>query len=372
MKRTELLAGIMQDIGLPLLLSMIDVDPNKSQDENVIDISKLLGSTLLTSETITRSLQVGEDEEDLDYLFRSTGFAAQIMAGLHRATKKMPSEKDIKRTVSSTTTLLAFSEHYKPGDTPEIEGSEMSDLLKKKLETNIDLRFLTVFIPVANVISEFSFGQTENKMIQDVSEKLKDHAVEHRKRILGNTLSLKEEKEAELIILESLANIYVGCHKAELLRVTSLKDSAKAAEKSDAQIQNIWDAFEQRMMILSNFTGYVLEESDESFVPDDIIMDSSNKNLDKDIDIYDILNSSDTMDDMDIDSIRDDIPQDEDEEDGEDKDGTSSSGPKATKPGTPMSFYSADDEKENKKKKKIPAKKKKSGPMSFYENGEKA
>lgn len=372
MKRTELLAGIMQDIGLPLLLSMIDVDPNKSQEQNVIDISKLLGSTLLTSETITRSLQVGEDEEDLDYLFRSTGFAAQIMAGLHRATKKMPTEKDIKRTVSSTTTLLAFSEHYKPGETPEIEGSEMSDLLKKKLETNVDLRFLTVFIPVANIISEFSFGQTESKMIQDVSEKLKDYAIENRERILGNSLSLKEEKEAELIILESLANIYVQCHKAELTRVTSLSDSKKSSEKSEEQIKNIWDAFEQRMVILSNFTGYVLEESDESFVPDDIIMDTSNKNLDKDVDIYDILNSSDVMDDIDIESVRDSANDEEGDDEDQGKGGTKDKGPTATKPGTPMSFYSDDDEKEKKKKTKIPKQKKKSGPMSFYENGDKA
>ncbi len=378
MKRTELLAGVMQKIGMPLLLSMIEVNPDKSLDENVSDISNLLGSTLITSETITRSLQVTEEEEDLDYLFRSTGYASQIMATWYRKTGKLPSEKDIKRTVSSTTALLAFSEHYKPGETPEIEGSELSDLLKKKLETNVDIRFLTIFMPLADAIGSFSFGQPQNKLIQDVSEKLYDYAFDCRKRIMGDLLSEKSKKDAEIIILESLSSIFLSCYNSELKRVEGLSEKQKAEEKNETQIENIWNAFRERMLILTNFTGYVLEESEGSFVPDNIVIDKNQKDED---DIFEILaNAENYESDVDFDTLLEEITGtkeilsenkttdngDETTDDGGSQKGNSS-GSKST---TPMSFYSADKGQADAAKTNIPKKKENTGPMAFYKKSD--
>jgi len=111
------------------------------------------------------------------------------------------------------------------------------------------IQYIHAFIPVVSAIGDFPFGQPEQKLIQDVSERLTKKAMALRETIFGATLSGDNQKFAELALLQGLGDIYAGCHLAETKRLTSMGDQARETA-GGMSMDPVWKAFEVKASML--------------------------------------------------------------------------------------------------------------------------
>lgn len=261
MKRAELLSVIMHDIGLPVIQGIIDVAVNKSDEKITEDVTELLRKTVDNADEIKSLLNLLEDEEDdVSVRLNLATLSCHIIAAHYQKNRKLPSEAELKRSVASIDILLTFSEKYIPMDRLDGVFPEHLRGLSPLSRTVANLVYLKFYIPLIDVISEFSFGQAETKMIQDVSEKLRSKAEALTTILMGEDISEPQRKSSELLILSSLIPLYSACHDKERKRVLTLSESERNDENNEQQIHNIWKMFEKRLEMLTILSKHIMPD----------------------------------------------------------------------------------------------------------------
>ncbi|MGN7437372.1 MAG: hypothetical protein ACTHOO_01915 [Alcanivorax sp.] len=333
MKRAELLSVIMHDIGLPVIQGIIEVGLDKPEEKVVEDVTKLLKQTIDNAEEIKSLLDLLEDEEkDVSVRLNLATLSCHIIASYYNKNGRLPTETELKRSVSSVDLLLTFSENYIPMDRLEGLFPEHLRGLSPLSRTVANLVYLKYYVPLIDTIAEFSFGKTKTKMIQDVSEKLRSKSAELTRILMGSNIAEHEQKSSELLILSSMIPLYCSCHNKEKDRIMSLDEKTRNEESSDKQIENIWTIFEKRMEMLTLLARHIMPDH---FTDEDI---AAIENLFTDdagfIEIEDMLSQQAGNDD--------DKPE-------EDKKPAAPKKKKSSKKssGNPMAFYSDDGESED-------------------------
>lgn len=263
MTRAELLTLIMYDIGLPLIHGIIKTVKIEDHEKAIADMAALLEKTIDQSEEIQSTLVISE--EDMENIYVRISMAAlssKLIAAKYEQNGKVPSDSDMKRSVSSMDALQTFADRYGLIEAINSEYKFETPEARRAINNMVKLTYLEYFAPLADAIGAFSFGETETKMIQSVSEKLRDNANTVRIDILGDDMPDEHKKAAELSILKVVVELYSSCHKSETARIMALSDDARGTEKSETQIENIWTGFEKRLAMLSAVTKGIL--------PDDI------------------------------------------------------------------------------------------------------
>jgi len=263
MTRAELLSLIMYDIGLPLISAIIKTVKTDDQEKAVADMAALLERTIDQSEEIQSTLVVSE--EDMKNIYVRISMAAlssQLVSAQYEQNGKLPSDSDMKRSVSSMDALQAFADRYGLIEAINSEYKFETPEARRAINNMVKLTYLEYFSPLADAIGTFSFGETETKMMQNVSEKLRNNANKVRIDILGDDMPDEHKKAAELSILKVVVELYSSCHKAETARIMALPEGDRSTEKSEIQIENIWAGYEKRLSMLSAVTKGIL--------PDDI------------------------------------------------------------------------------------------------------
>ncbi len=252
MKRAELLSVIMHDIGLPVIQGIVEVALEKPEEKIVEDVTQLLKKTVDNAEDIKDSLDLLEDEEkDISVRLNLATLSCHIIASYYNKMGRLPTEAELRKSVSSVDLLLTFSENYIPMGRLDDVFPEHIRGLSPLSRTVANLVYLKYYVPLVEAVAEFSFGQPETKMIQNVSEKLKEAAGELTTHLMGDDISLHEQKSSELLILSSLIPLYCSCHNKEKDRIMNLSDSERSKENSSMQIENIWKIFDKRMSMLT-------------------------------------------------------------------------------------------------------------------------
>lgn len=259
MKRAELLSIIMHDIGLPVIQGIVEVAQDKPEEKVVEDVTQLLKKTIDNAEEIKSLLDLLEDEEkDVSVRLNLATLSCHVIASYYQKNKRLPTESELKRSVSSIDLLLTFSENYIPMD--RLDGVFPENLrgLSPLSRTVANLVYLKFYVPLIDVVSEFSFGQTDTKMIQVVSEKLREKAMHLTNALMGDGISEHEQKSSELLILSSLIPLYCSCHNKEKERIMALDEKTRNKEKSETQIENIWKIFERRIEMLTLLAKHIM------------------------------------------------------------------------------------------------------------------
>ncbi|PCJ99011.1 MAG: hypothetical protein COA45_06080 [Zetaproteobacteria bacterium] len=251
MEQSALLSSIMHDVGLPLIRAIIKHGSDDSEDVVAAEMTKLLAQTIQSNDYLKDTLDISEvaaQNPNLHLIL--TSLSSKMISAHYERIKTPPTNQDLKRFMGAINALLAFSEDY----TPIIKLTDAYPENKSKPSPapkhTTDLTYISAFLPLIHVVSTFSFGVNQSRMIQNVSEKLNARTAQIRSNLLGDALNDTDKKTAELCILETLIEVYALCHMQEIDRITTLDHTAQTTLNSEKQIENIWLLYENRVALL--------------------------------------------------------------------------------------------------------------------------
>ena len=102
--------------------------------------------------------------------------------------------------------------------------------------------------PVINAVAEFSFGQSEPKLMQEIMARLEKTSSDIAKEAGLN------DKLSELMVLKSLASIYAECHISETQKLASAS-SENEDVRAELSLDPVWEAFGTRIAMVEAVMG---------------------------------------------------------------------------------------------------------------------
>lgn len=251
-QQSAFLIKTLEKIGAPLAAAVEDVSQRARGDMDVATrevedakvMAQLLGQTVQVSLSLGSALVQASDEEKADaQRLAVASMIAPIIAHYYRQNGEAPDDAALGRVTKSLEASIAFAENFNP--TTE-ESARLAILGEETLifdSAQKNITALDALVPVVKAIGEFPFGHSETKLLQDVSNKLKEKAASMNAG--GDALS-------EMVMLKSLAKIYADCHLAE---VQKLSQSNNDEERGELSIDPVWQAFDTRLAMVSVLLG---------------------------------------------------------------------------------------------------------------------
>ena len=203
-------------------------------------IAELLAKTVQTGIDLGYALDLGPTGEITDSLrLALTGLAAPLIAGAYRNNSKTPTDTDIKKIVTAMQAVLSFAENFSADSDhtdrlKNLSGGGTTDAAQNYL------RNVYAFVPVVNAVGAFSFGQPEQKLIMEIAGRLAATVRQMGASVLG--------KDADIHILNALAQIYAACHQVETARIMALSEQDR--QKANLSLDPVWKNFDLRLAML--------------------------------------------------------------------------------------------------------------------------
>ncbi|MGH1378541.1 MAG: hypothetical protein ACRBB3_06935 [Alphaproteobacteria bacterium] len=290
MEQSTFISSVLPDIGLPLVRTIIE--NCKAEDEESItqEMEKLLALTVKSNDYIKDALEINDsNSENPDLHLLLSSLSSKIIASHYERTKASPTDKDLKQITGAINALLIFSENYAPIINLTDAYPENKDKPSLSPKHTTDLIYISVFLPLINAVSTFSFGLNPSRMIQNVSEKMGVRTTQIRSHLLGDTLNDKDRKTAEIRILKTLIDLYSSCYMQEISRITEIGQSENQPQSNKQQIEHIWNLFENRVSLLfglaqeasSETSNYTTENAEEDVAA--LFEESQTKNVEEDV-----------------------------------------------------------------------------------------
>lgn len=245
---------ILKKIGAPLMEAINDVSSGDeaSETEAAQIMAQLLSQSVAMGTALYNTLQVNEDDNQADSTrLALTALASPFVAEFYKKRQQIPTEENIKRMSKSFESLISFGENFTPTDDniSRLQTIEHDVVFFDKNQPI--LLTLQAMVPVINAVEEFSFGQSRQKLVQDIAGKLQNYTAD----IMGE-INVKDKLQ-ELIIFKSLAEIYTNCHRNETMRASSGNNS----ERGELSMDPIWQAFETKLEMVKIVMGLVGTET---------------------------------------------------------------------------------------------------------------
>ncbi|MBX2834864.1 MAG: hypothetical protein KTR28_07820 [Micavibrio sp.] len=249
-KRAAYLLQMIDKIGSPLLRAVKEVSAQSGEADMKRDaqmMAAMLGKTVQASIELGNVMEVNPAEEGDDSLrVALAALAAPLMAGQLEKKKNIPDDADIKRIVASLQPVLTFSDNFTPTDS-NIERMEKASADGGVVDINQShIQYVRAFVPVAQALSKFSFGQNEQKLVIEITKRLTERAQTMRET-LAPGLSGDEAKRIELGLLPAIAQIYADAHEREIIK-------GGEAPSLDA----VWAAFDMQVAFVEALSDSVM------------------------------------------------------------------------------------------------------------------
>ncbi len=247
-ERAQYLIQILDKIGSPLLEATEAGAANPTDDSATAQtIASLLGKVVESSISINQALDLkASDSQDDSLRVALAALSGSLIANQYKLKNKIPESADLNRIQSALRTVLTFADNF----TPSPEHIKRLQQLKADgsvVDTHqINIQYIEAFIPVINSINTFPFGQPEQKLIMDVSDRLIKRSAEMRENLMPS-ISGDHEKLVDLAFLRATSHIYAACHDTETARLTRALDSDANAKIS---IDPVWENFDTRIAML--------------------------------------------------------------------------------------------------------------------------
>ena len=234
---------LLDKIGAPLVSAIESAPPEKETDAAEM-MARMLGQAVKMSIGLAGALNIEETEEQADSTRLSiAALSTPLLADFYRQHKRVPEEADITRMTKSLEAVIAFADKF----TPAAEGQSRLTTIDQDMaffdETQAVLTSLQALTPVILAVNEFSFGQSEAKLLQEVADRLEKDAV----ALSG----ADKNKMGQIIVLKALASVYADCHRAEVQRMSAQDDDSRQTPTLDP----IWKNYDRQVKMMEALTG---------------------------------------------------------------------------------------------------------------------
>lgn len=245
---------LLEKIGSPFTaaINCHAVDSVESETQSAQIMAQLLGVATQMSTTLYNALNIKEEEIQFDSTrLALAALAAPLIADFYRQHKQIPTEEDIKRIGQSLEAVVSFGENFSPATDHQsrLQTIEHEGVFFDK-EQPI-LLVLQAMVPVINAVEEFSFGQSQKKLVQDITARLEARAADIAKEV-G-----EPDKLRELIVFKALAALYASCHREGTKRASS----GDEATRGELSIDPIWESFETKVAMIEAVMGVKTQSS---------------------------------------------------------------------------------------------------------------
>lgn len=243
--RTHFLVQLLQKLGAPLMGAVnAHSAGDASAEKDAQTMASLLSESIKISISLSQAMNLKNDDGDADAIRVSlAALASGLVADSYRQTGRVPSENDVRRISKALESVIVFADNFAPASehAKRLQTLDTTPPFIDPVQANI--YSIHALAPAISAIAEFSFGQQDTRLIQDVADRLGAKA----KDLLstyggGNAMS-------ELVILQALGQIYAGAHRAETARLKAKGDDGAAS------IDSVWTAFEKQVAMLSVLLG---------------------------------------------------------------------------------------------------------------------
>lgn len=245
------LLQFLEKIGTPLVLAARGrtlSGPADSGAEEATHLAGLLGKTIEAGLGLGDKFDLQNAGQHADSLrLALAALSAPLVAYDYSKSGKKPEEIDTLKLTKPLESILAFADNF----TPAIENTTRLEQLAPGAAQALDenqavFQYITALTPVLTAVSDFSFGQPEDKLMPDIAARLEKRAQSLRQDLAPALSDPAEQKRAELQLVAALAALYAALHKAEIARLAALSDAERGQEPPNAALQTIWDQFDKR------------------------------------------------------------------------------------------------------------------------------
>ncbi len=244
--RTQFLLQLLQKLGAPLMAAVnTHSQGDASGEKDAGTLAQLLSESVKISIALSQSMNLKPDDGDADAIrVALAALAGGLIADSYKQNGRVPNENEGRRIAKALESVIVFADNFAPA-------AEHAQRLKT-LEgpapffdpVQTDLYAMHALVPAIAAISEFSFGQPEPRLIQDVSDRLDARA----KELLG-FLSTGVNAMSELVILQALSQLYADAHRAETKRLKAQDGDAQAS------IDTVWASFDKQVSMVTVLLG---------------------------------------------------------------------------------------------------------------------
>ncbi len=239
--RTQFLLQLLQKLGAPLMGAVSTHSSGDATGEkDAATLATLLSESVKTGITLSQSMNLKTNDGDADAIRVCLAvLAGGLISDSYEQTGRVPADAESQRIVKALQAVIAFADNFAPAaeHAQRLKTLDGTPPFFDAVQTNIYA--MHALLPAISAIGEFSFGQSETKLIQDVADRL-GRAAKDMQAWLGGS----ENAMGELVILEALGRLYAAAHRNETKRLK------KSGSDALAIIDPVWTAFEKQRAML--------------------------------------------------------------------------------------------------------------------------
>lgn len=245
--RSHFKIQLLEKLGAPLMQALSAQGASATTD-TAQAIAAMLSESVKISIYLAQVMKLKPEDGDADAIrVALASIAGDLIADHYAQTGRLPADTDAQKIAKALESVLAFSDNFAPATEHSSRLQTLGGNVPFIDPMQTSLYAMAALTPVISVVSEFPFGQQETKLIQEVAAKLAQYAQKLQSTLAPEPLPPAESKTAELVILQSLGQIYSAAHRAETSRLRALPDEQRGGELS---LQPVWDAFERQVAMV--------------------------------------------------------------------------------------------------------------------------
>ncbi|PZQ49117.1 MAG: hypothetical protein DI551_00255 [Micavibrio aeruginosavorus] len=244
--RTSFILQLLQKLGAPLMGAVnAHAAADSAGEKEAQAMAQLLSESVKVGISLSQAMNLKTDDGDADAIRVALAtLAGGLVAESYKQTGRVPGDAEGRRILKALESVIVFSDNFAPAaeHAQRLQTLEGAPPFFDPVQTSIYT--LHALLPAIGAISEFSFGQSETRLVQEVSERLGAKAKE-----LSQTLGGGANAMSEMIILQALGQVYADVHKAETKNLKAKGDEATAS------MEAVWASFARQVTMLEVVMG---------------------------------------------------------------------------------------------------------------------
>lgn len=252
--RTEFLIQLLQKLGAPLMEAVNTHATDDGKDAGIM--ASMMSESVKIGISLSQAMNLRAEDGDADAIrVALASLAGELVADSYKQTGRVPSDQDGRRIAKTLESVIVFADNFAPAAEHAKRLSSLEGVPPFFDPAQTSIYAIHALLPVIGAVSEFSFGQSETRLVQEIADRLKTQAKEMQAGLGTNANGMDE-----LVILQALARLYASAHRGETGKLRGAGDA-----DGSASIEAVWRAYDrQRAMlevILSSMAGVSLPSS---------------------------------------------------------------------------------------------------------------
>lgn len=243
---TQFLLQLLDKVGAPLTKALSAHPSNDATGQkDAATMASLLAESVKAALALSQSMNIKSDDGNADAIRVSlAAITGNLIADTYKQTGRLPTEADAQRMIKALQSVILFADNFAPA----IEHAQRLKTLDGTPPfidpVQVNLFSINAMLPAISAVSEFSFGVEATQLIQTASEKIANQA----KRLQAK-FSAGGSVMGEMILMQSLSQIYAGAHRAETQRLKT------QGEGSNASSETVFALFDKQVAMVEALLG---------------------------------------------------------------------------------------------------------------------